>query len=94
MEGLIENRNVHYTLGVMDGVGVQAEGRRRAATIVEVVDQDQGVAHLHVHVLPHDLATGSPYAGELGYPATLVLLLNRFYSETGQPGTWRWMDRA
>lgn len=93
MRGLVENRNVHYSLGVEDGVNPDAIGERRAGTIVKVVDDERGVVHLHVHLVPEDLAQ-PPYRGTMAYPATIVLLRDREYSEGEEPGKWRWMDRA
>lgn len=85
MDGLTEGRIVHYVLP--DGV---SKGEHRPAIIVKVWNQETGCCNLSVF---QDWSNDK--AAPTGDGASGVFwATSRLYSETAEPGTWHWIEKA
>jgi hypothetical protein len=81
MDGLTEGRIVHF---VMDSG--PREGDHRPAIVVRVWDKTAGYVNLQVFT---DSTNDGPENA-----SGVVWKGSRSYSETKEPGTWHWIEKA
>jgi len=89
MDGLTIGRNVHYVLTGEEGIhwsDNDAAGKHRMAFVVDVFNS--GLVELHVLLSMNDKFF------TLDRELKLTVNLNASYSETKEPGTWHWIEKA